>query len=172
MELALSMVGLTDRMAYYPSWSCPGVSSNAWQSPAHLLPIRSSWLRMNLLAILTGSSADDILAHARSPEQGDGKTIIMVTHDPHAAQSAHSIRYLEKGELDVTPEHKRWKARSPLFFRRFFLFLPARVRRNCYKNAFPEAYLRNTLRHKLRTGLTVLGLVVAILAFGLLTDRR
>ena len=28
--------------------------------------------------------------------------------------------------------------------------------------------LRNTLRHKLRTGLTVLGLVVAVLAFGLL----
>lgn len=33
---------------------------------------------------------------------------------------------------------------------------------------FLKLVLRNTLRHKLRTGLTVLGLVVAILAFGLL----
>jgi putative ABC transport system ATP-binding protein len=28
-----------------------------------------------------------------------GKTIIMVTHDPRAAEKAHVIRYLEKGEL-------------------------------------------------------------------------
>ena len=33
---------------------------------------------------------------------------------------------------------------------------------------FLKLVLRNALRHKLRTGLTVLGLVVAILAFGLL----
>ncbi len=33
---------------------------------------------------------------------------------------------------------------------------------------FLKLILRNTLRHKLRTGLTVLGLVVAILAFGIL----
>ena len=33
---------------------------------------------------------------------------------------------------------------------------------------FLKLILRNALRHKLRTGLTVLGLVVAILAFGLL----
>jgi putative ABC transport system permease protein len=33
---------------------------------------------------------------------------------------------------------------------------------------FLKLVLRNTLRHKLRTGLTVLGIFVAILAFGLL----
>ena len=33
---------------------------------------------------------------------------------------------------------------------------------------FLKLILRNTLRHKLRTGLTVLGIVVAIIAFGLL----
>src|SRR3954453_5806954 len=33
---------------------------------------------------------------------------------------------------------------------------------------FLKLILRNTLRHKLRTGLTVLGLVVAFLSFGLL----
>ena len=33
---------------------------------------------------------------------------------------------------------------------------------------FLKLILRNTLRHKLRTGLTVLGIIVAIVAFGLL----
>ena len=28
-----------------------------------------------------------------------GKTIIMVTHDPHAAEQARGVRHLEKGEL-------------------------------------------------------------------------
>ncbi|MDO8553041.1 MAG: ATP-binding cassette domain-containing protein, partial [bacterium] len=28
-----------------------------------------------------------------------GKTVIMVTHDPHAAAKAHTVRHLEKGEL-------------------------------------------------------------------------
>jgi putative ABC transport system ATP-binding protein len=32
------------------------------------------------------------------------KTIIMVTHDPRAAEKAHSIRHLEKGELNVYPQ--------------------------------------------------------------------
>ena len=33
---------------------------------------------------------------------------------------------------------------------------------------FLKLILRNTLRHKLRTGLTILGIIVAIVAFGLL----
>ena len=33
-----------------------------------------------------------------------GKTIIMVTHDPRAAEKAHIIRHLDKGLLnDVSP---------------------------------------------------------------------
>ena len=28
-----------------------------------------------------------------------GKTIIMVTHDPHAAGKAHTVQHLDKGEL-------------------------------------------------------------------------
>jgi putative ABC transport system ATP-binding protein len=28
-----------------------------------------------------------------------GKTIVMVTHDPRAAEKAHTVRHLEKGEL-------------------------------------------------------------------------
>jgi putative ABC transport system ATP-binding protein len=30
-----------------------------------------------------------------------GKTIIMVTHDPHAAEKARTVKHLEKGILNV-----------------------------------------------------------------------
>ena len=32
-----------------------------------------------------------------------GKTIIMVTHDPRAAEKAHIVRHLEKGVLSDVP---------------------------------------------------------------------
>ena len=51
---------------------------------------------------LDRASANDILAMLDRLNSEMGKTIIMVTHDPHAAKSAHLIRHLEKGELDVT----------------------------------------------------------------------
>ena len=54
---------------------------------------------------LDRASADDILAMLSRLNSEMGKTIIMVTHDPHAARSAHLIRHLDKGELDVTLEH-------------------------------------------------------------------
>lgn len=44
-------------------------------------------------------SADDILGLLERLNVELGKTIIMVTHDPHAAQRAHHIRHLEKGLL-------------------------------------------------------------------------
>ena len=62
--------------------------------------------------------------------------------------------HLEKGELSTEGDvHERVGERSP---------------RLTDSMHFLKLILRNTLRHKLRTGLTVLGLVVAILAFGLL----
>jgi len=30
-----------------------------------------------------------------------GKTIIMVTHDPHSAGKAHTVQHLDKGELKL-----------------------------------------------------------------------
>jgi putative ABC transport system ATP-binding protein len=37
-----------------------------------------------------------------------GKTIVMVTHDRRAAEKAHAIMYLEKGELsDAEDVHER-----------------------------------------------------------------
>jgi len=48
---------------------------------------------------LDAASARDVLEMLGRLNREFGKTIIMVTHDPHAAKSAATIRYLEKGEL-------------------------------------------------------------------------
>jgi putative ABC transport system ATP-binding protein len=40
-----------------------------------------------------------------------GKTIIMVTHDPHAAERAHRIVHLDKGRL--TEPGSAWAGKAP-----------------------------------------------------------
>ncbi|HQI01472.1 MAG TPA: ATP-binding cassette domain-containing protein, partial [Deltaproteobacteria bacterium] len=46
---------------------------------------------------LDRKSAEDVLGLMERMNAKLGKTIIMVTHDPHAAGKAHLIRHLEKG---------------------------------------------------------------------------
>jgi len=101
VELALSMVGLTDRMEHYPSELSGGQQQR--------VAIARAFIADPVILVAdepTGDldrvSADEILAMLERLNSEMGKTIIMVTHDPHAAKSAHLIRHLEKGELDVT----------------------------------------------------------------------
>ena len=101
VELALSMVGLTDRVEHYPSELSGGQQQR--------VAIARAFITDPVILVadeptgdLDRASADDILAMLQRLNREMGKTIIMVTHDPYAAKSAHSIRHLEKGELDVT----------------------------------------------------------------------
>ncbi|HBY61056.1 MAG TPA: ABC transporter ATP-binding protein, partial [Solibacterales bacterium] len=48
---------------------------------------------------LDATSANEVLTMLSRLNKEFGKTIIMVTHDPHAARFASKVRYLEKGEL-------------------------------------------------------------------------
>jgi putative ABC transport system ATP-binding protein len=103
VELALSMVGLTDRMEHYPSELSGGQQQR--------VAIARAFITDPVLLVadeptgdLDRASADDILAMLARLNSELGKTIIMVTHDPHAAKSAHLIRHLDKGELDATLE--------------------------------------------------------------------
>ncbi|HEV7930156.1 MAG TPA: ABC transporter ATP-binding protein [Nitrosospira sp.] len=104
VELALSMVGLTDRMEHYPSELSGGQQQR--------VAIARAFITDPVLLVadeptgdLDRASADDILSMLARLNSELGKTIIMVTHDPHAARSAHFIRHLDKGELDATLEY-------------------------------------------------------------------
>ena len=95
------MVGLTDRVEHYPSELSGGQQQR--------VAIARAFITDPVILVadeptgdLDRASADDILAMLQRLNREMGKTIIMVTHDPYAAKSAHSIRHLEKGELDVT----------------------------------------------------------------------
>lgn len=101
VELALSMVRLTDRMEHYPSELSGGQQQR--------VAIARAFITDPVILVadeptgdLDRASANDILAMLERLNSEMSKTIIMVTHDPHAAKSAHLIRHLEKGELDVT----------------------------------------------------------------------
>ncbi|SFW29605.1 ABC transporter ATP-binding protein [Nitrosovibrio sp. Nv17] len=102
VDLALSMVGLADRTTHYPSELSGGQQQR--------VAIARAFITDPVILVadeptgdLDRASANDILALLERLNAELGKTIIMVTHDPHAARSAHAIRHLEKGELDVAP---------------------------------------------------------------------
>jgi putative ABC transport system ATP-binding protein len=100
VELALIMVGLSDRMEHYPSELSGGQQQR--------VAIARAFISDPVILVAdepTGDldrvSAGEILAILDRLNKEMEKTIIMVTHDPHAAKTAHLIRHLEKGELDV-----------------------------------------------------------------------
>ena len=48
---------------------------------------------------LDAASAQEVLSILSRLTMAHGKTIVMVTHDPHAAKFATKVRHLDKGEL-------------------------------------------------------------------------
>lgn len=53
---------------------------------------------------LDRKSGDEILDLLQALNREQGKTIVMVTHDPHAAARARRILYMNKGKLSTEPE--------------------------------------------------------------------
>ena len=53
---------------------------------------------------LDRKSGDEILELLQALNREQGKTIVMVTHDPHAAARARRILYMNKGRLSTEPE--------------------------------------------------------------------
>lgn len=53
---------------------------------------------------LDRKSGDEILDLLQALNREQGKTIVMVTHDPHAAARARHILYMNKGKLSTEPE--------------------------------------------------------------------
>ncbi len=98
VELTLSMVGLADRMEHYPN----ELSGGQQQRVAIARAIVTDPLILvcdEPTGDLDKQSASDVLGMLQQLNAEMGKTIIMVTHDAHAAEAARRMVHLDKGEL-------------------------------------------------------------------------
>ncbi len=97
-EMALDLVGLADRMHHTPRQLSGGQQQRIAVARA-IAADPQLILCDEPTGNLDAQSADAVLGMFRTLNEKLGKTIIMVTHDPHAASSARTVRYLEKGKL-------------------------------------------------------------------------
>ncbi len=98
-QLALEMVGLEERMHHYPG----ELSGGQQQRVAIARAIVSDPLLIvadEPTGDLDKASATEILDLVEQLHTEFAKTVIMVTHDPRAAERAHVIHHLDKGQLD------------------------------------------------------------------------
>ncbi len=97
-EAALGMVGLADRLEHYPSELSGGQQQRVAIARA-IITDPTLLVADEPTGDLDRASAEDILNLMDRLNVELGKTIIMVTHDPHAAARAHHLKHLEKGVL-------------------------------------------------------------------------
>ena len=98
VEIALSMVGLADRMHHYPRQLSGGQEQRVGIARA-IVADPTFLLCDEPTGDLDRKSADEVLDLLQALNREHGKTIIMVTHDPHAADRATHVLHLEKGTL-------------------------------------------------------------------------
>lgn len=98
VEMVLSVVGLADRMDHYPSQLSGGQQQRVAIARA-IVTDPEILVADEPTGDLDRVSAEDILNLMDNLVRKFGKTIIMVTHDPRAAEKAHLIKHLEKGFL-------------------------------------------------------------------------
>ncbi len=101
---ALKLVGLGDRMDHYPRQLSGGQEQRVAIARA-IVTDPDIILCDEPTGNLDARSANEVLELLRRLNQEFGKTIVMVTHDPHAAHFATHIRFIDKGEL--LPEGKK-----------------------------------------------------------------
>ncbi len=98
VEAVLSVVGLTDRMRHYPRQLSGGQEQRVAIARA-IVSDPTFLLCDEPTGDLDRNSADEILDLVQQLADDFGKTILMVTHDPRAAQRAKVVLHLEKGVL-------------------------------------------------------------------------
>jgi putative ABC transport system ATP-binding protein len=97
-ETALKLVGLEDRMNHYPRQLSGGQEQRVAIARA-IVTDPQIILADEPTGDLDAHSAQEVLTILSRLNKEYAKTVVMVTHDPHAARFASKIRYLEKGEL-------------------------------------------------------------------------
>ena len=102
VETALAVVGLSHRAKHYPrtlsggEQQRVGIARGIVTDPTLLLCDEPT-------GDLDRKSGDEILDLLQALNREHGKTIIMVTHDPHASARASRTVHLDKGQLSSEP---------------------------------------------------------------------
>jgi putative ABC transport system ATP-binding protein len=97
-ETALKIVGLADRMHHYPRQLSGGQEQRVAIARA-VVSDPTILVADEPTGDLDKISAEEVLSLMERLNRELKKTILMVTHDPRAAERARSIRHLDKGEL-------------------------------------------------------------------------
>ena len=98
VETALTLVGLSDRMDHYPRQLSGGQEQRVAIARA-IAADPTILVADEPTGDLDRKSAEEVLTLLERLNREYKKTILMVTHDPHAAERAHLVRHLDKGEL-------------------------------------------------------------------------
>jgi putative ABC transport system ATP-binding protein len=98
VEAALNLVGLADRMHHYPRQLSGGQEQRVAIARA-IVTDPTLLVADEPTGDLDKVSATEIMDLMDRLNREFKKTIVMVTHDPRAAEKAHKIKHLDKGEL-------------------------------------------------------------------------
>jgi putative ABC transport system ATP-binding protein len=98
VDTALALVGLTDRATHLPNELSGGQQQRVAIARA-LISDPTLIVADEPTGDLDRTTAEEILGLLERLNDELGKTIIMVTHDPKAAEKAHRMVHLEKGVL-------------------------------------------------------------------------
>jgi putative ABC transport system ATP-binding protein len=100
VEIALRVVGLTDRARHYPRQLSGGQEQRVGIARA-IVTDPTLLLCDEPTGDLDRKAGDEILDLLQALNRDHGKTIEMVTHDPHASAQASRIVHLDKGQLSA-----------------------------------------------------------------------
>ena len=100
---ALAIVGLAQRTKHFPRQLSGGEQQRVGIARA-IVTDATLLLCDDPTGDLDRKSGDEILDLLQALNRQHGKTIIMVTHDPHASARAGRTVYLNKGQLSNAPE--------------------------------------------------------------------
>jgi putative ABC transport system ATP-binding protein len=98
VKAALNLVGLSDRIDHYPRQLSGGEEQRVAIARA-IVTDPTVLVADEPTGDLDKTSAYEILTLLERLNNEFKKTIVMVTHDPRAAEKAHKLHHLDKGEL-------------------------------------------------------------------------